>query len=39
MSISEKDTDGVSLLIMDKTFAIKVLKLEIKDKEWSLLLV
>jgi hypothetical protein len=39
MSISEKDVEGVSLLIMDSTFTIKLLKLEQKNAQWRLRLV
>jgi hypothetical protein len=39
MSISEEDAEGVSLLIMDSTFTIKVLKLEQKNAQWRLRLV
>ena len=39
MSISEEDAEGVSLLIMDSLFTIKVLKLELKNAQWRLRLI
>ena len=39
MSISEHDAEGVSILIMDNTFTIKVLNLEQKNAQWRLRLI